>query len=292
MGKNAKNEVTVGLVQMSVGKNIDTNLNKAIKSIEEAAKKGAQIVCLPELFRSQYFCQEEDTENFRFAESIPGETTTAIAEVAKSNKVAVIAGIFEKRTHGLYHNSAVLLNANGSLVGTYRKMHIPDDPHYYEKFYFAPGDLGFEVFDAQFCKVGILICWDQWYPEAARLAALSGAQIIFYPTAIGSFEHDDSKTKNRQQSAWETIQRSHGIANEVFVASVNRVGREGQIDFWGSSFVSDPFGEILAKAASNKEEILLAKCNLSEIENTRHGWPFLRDRRIDAYKGLASRFLD
>ena len=240
---------------------------------------------------SEYFCQEEDPENFKLAEPIPGPTTDAISKAAKDNNVSVIAGIFEKRARGLYHNSAAVIDNSGKLLGVYRKMHIPDDPHYYEKLYFAPGDLGFKAFDTEYGKLGTLICWDQWYPEAARLTALLGAQILFYPTAIGWFPEEEESTKE-MQDAWQTIQRAHGIANGVFVVAVNRVGKEGKINFWGSSFVSGPFGEIIAKASADKEEVLVVKCDLSKIDATRHGWPFLRDRRIDAYKGVSSRFLD
>ena len=292
MSKNVKkDEITIGLVQMSMGLDTKSNLEKAISRIKEAASKGAQVVCLPELFMSQYFCQEEDPENFNLAEPIPGPTTDAISKAARENNVAVIAGIFEKRARGLYHNSAVVVDKSGKLLGVYRKMHIPDDPHYYEKFYFAPGDLGFKAFDTEHGKLGTLICWDQWYPEAARLTALLGAQILFYPTAIGWFPEEEESTKE-MQDAWETIQRAHGIANGVFVVAVNRVGKEGKINFWGSSFVSGPFGEIIAKASPGKEEVLVVKCDLGKIDTTRQGWPFLRDRRIDAYKGVSSRFLD
>ncbi len=292
MSKNVKkDEITIGLVQMSMGLDTKANLEKAISRIKEAASKGAQVVCLPELFMSQYFCQEEDPENFNLAEPIPGPTTDAISKAARENNVAVIAGIFEKRARGLYHNSAVVVDKSGKLLGVYRKMHIPDDPHYYEKFYFAPGDLGFKAFDTEHGKLGTLICWDQWYPEAARLTALLGAQILFYPTAIGWFPEEEESTKE-MQDAWETIQRAHGIANGVFVVAVNRVGKEGKINFWGSSFVSGPFGEIIAKASPGKEEVLVVKCDLGKIDTTRQGWPFLRDRRIDAYKGVSSRFLD
>jgi N-carbamoylputrescine amidase len=284
-------EVTLGLVQMSMSEDIDKNLDKALKRIGEASDRGAEVVCLPELFRSRYFCQEEDQENFKLAEEIPGETTEALSAAAKDANAAVIAGIFEKRARGLYHNSAVVIGQSGKLAGTYRKMHIPDDPHYYEKFYFAPGDLGFKAFQTEHGKLGTLICWDQWYPEAARLTALLGAQILFYPTAIGWFPEEEESMK-QMQFAWETIQRSHGIANGVFVAAVNRVGTEGKINFWGSSFVSGPFGEMIAKARSDSEEILIARCDMGSIDETRHGWPFLRDRRIDAYKGITSRFLD
>lgn len=291
MEKNRKkDEVNVGLVQMSMGRDPESNLDKALRMIGKAASKGADVVCLPELFRSRYFCNEENTENFRLAETIPGETTEAVSRAAKDNGVSVIAGIFEKRTRGLYHNSAVVIDSDGSLAGTYRKMHIPDDPSFYEKFYFAPGDLGFKSYKTSCGHLGVLICWDQWYPEAARITSLLGAQIIFYPTAIGWLPGEKEASKE-MQSAWETIQRSHGIANGVFVAAVNRVGREGKMNFWGSSFVSGPFGEMVAKASGDREEIVVARCDLGSIDATRHGWPFLRDRRIDAYKGITSRFL-
>lgn len=283
--------VTIGLIQMSMSGNPADNLAKAIKKIEDAAQKGAQIICLPELFKSRYFCQEEEHDKFALAESIPGETTESISKVAKKNNTAVIAGIFEKRTSGVYHNSAAVIDASGALVGIYRKMHIPDDPHYYEKFYFTPGDLGFKSYKTAYGNVGVLICWDQWYPEAARITSLMGAQILFYPTAIGYFDEEKADA-HRMQDAWETIQRSHGIANGVFVAVANRVGKEDNTNFWGSSFISDPFGEIVAKASPSKEETLIAKVDLSLIDDTRHTWPFLRDRRIDAYHGITSRFLD
>jgi N-carbamoylputrescine amidase len=283
--------ITIALVQMSASADPKANLEKAIKRVDEAAKKGAEIICLPELFKSEYFCQEEDNEKFKLAETIPGETTEALSRAAKKNGVVIIAGIFEKRARGLYHNSAVVIDADGSLAGTYRKMHIPDDPHFYEKFYFTPGDIGFKAHKTKFGKIGILICWDQWYPEAARLTSLLGAQIIFYPTAIGSLPGEDD-TVQEMKSAWETVQRSHGIANGVFIAAVNRVGTEDTLKFWGSSFVSGPFGEVLGKASENKEETLVVKCDLSKIDATRHNWPFMRDRRIDAYKDISSRFLE
>ncbi len=289
--KRSKEEVTVALIQMKMQQDPSENLKRAVEKINEAGKMGAEIVCLPELFKSLYFCQEEDESNFKLAEPIPGETTERLVEAAGKNNLAIIAGIFEKRARGLYHNSAVVINADGKLLGTYRKMHIPDDPHYYEKFYFTPGDLGFKSFSTSYGKLGVLICWDQWYPEAARLTALQGAQIIFYPTAIGWYP-EEKEAMAEMQAAWETIQRSHAIANGVFVAAVNRVGTEGRIKFWGSSFVSGPFGEMIAKGSAEKEEILLARCNMKNIDDTRHGWPFLRDRRIDAYKGIESRFLE
>ncbi len=290
-GTNGDENVKVALIQMSVSDDPDANLERALKLIDESARKGAQIVCLPELFRSRYFCQSEDADNFSLAETIPGKTTEMLSKTAKRNGVVLIAGIFEKRTRGLYHNSAVVIDADGSLLGTYRKMHIPDDPHFYEKFYFTPGDTGFKVYATKYGKIGVLICWDQWYPEAARIATLMGAQIIFYPTAIGSLPGEE-KSAEGMRSAWETVQRGHGIANGVFIASVNRVGKEGTLDFWGSSFVSGPFGEVVAKAGATRDEIVMARCNLHEIDVVRHEWPFLRDRRIDAYKGISSRFID
>ncbi len=284
-------KVVLGLVQMKCADDPKLNLRNASRKIEEAARNGAQIVCLPELFKSFYFPQSEDTKQFSLAETIPGPTTGELSRIAKAKKVVIIAPIFEKRAAGVYHNSAVVIDANGKIVGKYRKMHIPDDPCYYEKFYFTPGDLGFQAFATKYAKIGLLICWDQWFPEAARLTALQGAQIIFYPTAIGWHEGEEKKVAEAQRSAWETVQRGHAIANGNFVAAVNRVGREGSLKFWGSSFVSSPFGEILAKA-DDEEKVLIAKCDLSEIDRTRQNWPFLRDRRIDAYSGIANRFLD
>jgi len=291
MPKKVKAEsVTVGLVQMSCGLEPDANLKKAIARIGEAAKQGAQIVCLQELFRSQYFCQTEDIELFKLAETIPGPSSEALSKVAKQKKVVIIASLFEKRAAGVYHNTAVTIDTSGKIIGKYRKMHIPDDPLYYEKFYFTPGDLGFQTHDTSFGKVGTLVCWDQWFPEAARLTALSGAQFLFYPTAIGWLPNEQPSMNEAQHGAWETIQRSHAIANGIFVVVVNRVGREGQLNFWGQSFVADPFGRILAKASANKEEVLVVDCDLSKIDETRQNWPFLRDRRIDAYEGLKFRY--
>jgi N-carbamoylputrescine amidase len=291
MPKKVKaNRVTVGLVQMSCGLEPQANLKKAIARIGEAAKKGAQIVCLQELFRSQYFCQTEDIELFKLAETIPGPSSDALSKVAKQKKVVIIASLFEKRAAGVYHNTAVIIDASGKIVGKYRKMHIPDDPLYYEKFYFTPGDLGFQTHDTAYGKVGTLVCWDQWFPEAARLTALSGAQFLFYPTAIGWLPDEQRAMNEAQHAAWETIQRSHAIANGIFVVAVNRVGREGKLHFWGQSFVADPFGRILAKASADKEEVLVVECDLSKIDETRQNWPFLRDRRIDAYEGLKFRY--
>ena len=290
--KAGANTVTVGLVQMSCEQKPQANLKKAIARIGEAAKKGAQIVCLQELFRSPYFCQTEDIELFKLAETIPGPTTDSLSRVAKQKKVVIIVSLFEKRAAGVYHNTAVIIDADGKIAGKYRKMHIPDDPLYYEKFYFTPGDLGFNTHDTRFGKVGTLVCWDQWFPEAARLTALSGAQLLFYPTAIGWLPGEKDEMNMAQHSAWETIQRAHAIANGIFVVVVNRVGHEGQLNFWGQSFVVDPFGRIIAKASADKEEVLVVDCDLRTIEETRQNWPFLRDRRIDAYQGLSYRYAD
>jgi N-carbamoylputrescine amidase len=288
----SKNQVTLGLVQMSTGANPDANLAKAVERIGAAAKKGAQIVCLQELFRSNYFCQSEESRNFQLAETIPGPTTEALTELARAKEIVVVASIFEKRSAGLYHNSAVVIDADGALVGKYRKMHIPDDPLYYEKFYFTPGDLGFPSFHTRYAKIAALVCWDQWFPEGARLAVLSGAEILFYPTAIGWIPREPRLVARSQREAWELIQRSHAVANGVYVAVTNRVGREGKIKFWGSSFVAAPFGEIVARGSSEREEVVIARCDLAKIAETRESWPFLRDRRVDAYGPLQSRFLE
>ena len=290
--KSSSQTVAVGLVQMSCVPEPEKNLKKAIAKIGEAARKGAQIVCLQELFRSQYFCQKEDTEFFQLAETIPGPTTDSLARVARQKRVVIVASVFEKRAAGVYHNTAVIIDTNGKIVGKYRKMHIPDDPLYYEKFYFTPGDLGFQTHDTSAAKIGALVCWDQWFPEAARLTALSGSQFLFYPTTIGWLPGEKEEMNDAQHSAWEIIQRAHAIANGVYVVAVNRVGREGKLTFWGQSFVADPFGRIIAKASSNKEEVLVVKCDLTKIDETRQNWPFLRDRRIDFYMPLSSRFLE
>jgi N-carbamoylputrescine amidase len=288
----------VALIQMSCGADPDENLDRAAAKVEEAAHSGADVVCLPELFRSRYFCQKEDTANFDLAEPIPGPTTERLGEVARRSGVAVVAPVFERRAPGVYHNSAAFLDAAGRLAGLYRKMHIPDDPAYYEKFYFAPGDLGFPVFAARRGRVATLICWDQWYPEAARLAALQGAAVLFYPTAIGWHPHEKAEHGAAQLDAWMTVQRGHAIANGLYVAAVNRVGHEkpdgdaAGIEFWGNSFVADPQGVLLARGSSDREEILVAEIDPSRIEDVRRNWPFLRDRRIDAYEGLTRRFLD
>jgi N-carbamoylputrescine amidase len=286
-----KERVTLGLIQMSAGNDVAANLAKAAERISAAAHKGAQIVCLQELFRSRYFCQSEDARNFKLSETIPGPTTEALGELARDKAIVIVASIFEKRSAGVYHNSAVVIDADGTIAGRYRKMHIPDDPLYYEKFYFAPGDLGFPSFETRYARVAALVCWDQWFPEGARLAALDGAEILFYPTAIGWIPNEPRIVAENQRSAWQLIQRSHAVANGVFVAAVNRVGREGKINFWGQSFVAGPFGEIVAQAGGTREEILLAQCDLGKIEEIRQSWPFLRDRRIDAYGDIQSRFL-
>jgi len=290
-------KISIGLVQMACSKDPDENLEKANHFIAEAAKRGAKIICLPELFRSQYFCQREDASLFDLAESIPGPTSKSIGKIAKKMKVVIVTPIFERRGAGVYHNSAAIIDANGSMVGLYRKMHIPDDPGYFEKYYFTPGDLGFQAFDTRYGRIAPLICWDQWYPESARLASLLGASVLFYPTAIGW--HPDEKERNggAQRDAWKTIQRGHAIANGVYVAAVNRIGLEKPtpqskgIQFWGSSFIADPQGVILAEASTDKEEVLTAEVDLAHLEDIRRNWPFLRDRRIDAYSGITSRYL-
>src|SRR5579862_570516 len=293
MKSPASSELKLGLIQTDVSANPDANLKKTIALIERAAKSGAKIICTQELFRSQYFCQSEDHENFKLAEKIPGPSTDAFCKLAKKHKTVVIASLFEKRASGVYHNTAAIIDADGSLLGIYRKMHIPDDPLYYEKFYFTPGDLGFRAWQTRYGKIGVLICWDQWYPEAARLTAMQGAQILFYPTAIGWHPGEKKKYGERQHDAWETIQRSHAIANGCYVAVPNRVGREklaGQgIEFWGQSFVAGTSGEILARAGIEKEEVLIVPVDLSKVDATRTHWPFLRDRRIDAYGNLTRR---
>lgn len=286
----------VGLVQMSCSTDPDENLRKAAERVREAAARGAQIVCLQELFRSQYFCREENAELFDLAESIPGPSTEALAPLAKELGVSIIASLFERRAAGLYHNTAVTIDADGALLGLYRKMHIPDDPSYYEKYYFTPGDLGFRNFDTRFGRIASLVCWDQWYPEAARIAALGGAQIVFYPTAIGWHPHEKAEFGKAQHDAWRTIQRAHAIANGVYVAAVNRIGYEGTpergIEFWGGSFVCDPFGQVIAEASHDREEILVVECDPRRSEEVRRNWPFLRDRRIDAYGPITARMLD
>ena len=290
----------VGLVQMAMSADPDANLQTAVAKVAEAAGAGAQLVCLPELFRSRYFAQREDAASFDLAEPVPGPSTEALAKAGQRAGVVVIAPLFERRAPGLYHNSAAVIDADGRVVGIYRKMHIPDDPAYYEKFYFTPGDLGFRAFDTRVGRIGTLVCWDQWYPEAARLTALQGAAVLFYPTAIGWHPKEKATHGAEQLDAWRTIQRSHAIANGCYVAAVNRVGHErlndggdrDGIEFWGSSFLADPFGAVVAEAPRDREAIVVAEVDLGRIEEVRRGWPFLRDRRIDAYAGIASRFLD
>jgi N-carbamoylputrescine amidase len=294
------NKFTLGLVQMRCSPSPDDNVARAVAHLREAAARGAQVICLPELFRTQYFCQSEDHANFDLAEAIPGPTTATLAKLARELKVVIIASLFERRAAGIYHNTAVILDANGELSGIYRKMHIPDDPLFYEKFYFTPGDLGFRAFDTAFGRLGTLVCWDQWYPEAARLTALSGADVLFYPTAIGWHPAEKAEFGAAQASAWHTIQRAHAIANGVYVAAVNRVGHEippspaggAGIEFWGGSFVADPFGVVLKEAGRTDEEIIIVPCDRSHQETVRRHWPFLRDRRIDAYGPITRRFID
>jgi N-carbamoylputrescine amidase len=301
--KNAADKFTVGLVQMHCTPDPDDNLRRASQFVRDAARQGAQVVCLPELFKTQYFCQREDAALFDLAEPIPGPSTEILCKVAQEAKVALIASLFEKRALGVYHNTAVMIDSDGKILGLYRKMHIPDDPLYYEKFYFTPGDLGFKAFDTQFGRVGTLICWDQWYPEGARLTALQGAEVLFYPTAIGWHPAEKEQFGKAQHDAWRTIQRAHAIANGIYVAVVNRVGHEtGNIrgnevkgpglEFWGKSFLCDPFGVVLAEASSDKEEILIGEVDAKKMEDVRRNWPFLRDRRIDAYGPITSRIID
>jgi N-carbamoylputrescine amidase len=284
--------VTVALVQMSCTTSKEENVAKAERRIAEAALSGAKIVCLQELFAGQYPCQSEDHARFGDAEPIPGPTSERIRRAAQKSGVVVVGSFFERRAPGLYHNTAVIFDADGGTAGVYRKMHIPDDPLYYEKFYFTPGDLGFRKFDTRYGSLGACVCWDQWYPEAARLTALKGAEIIFYPTAIGWHPAEKAEYGVSQHSAWETMMRSHAIANGVFVVAVNRVGVEGNIEFWGASFVADPNGNILARGSHDREETLLVECDLDKIDVVRTHWPFLRDRRIDAYSELTKRYLD
>jgi N-carbamoylputrescine amidase len=267
-------------------------VRKVLQRIESAAKQGANIICTQELFHNQYPCQSEDHTKFAEAEPIPGPSSEALSQAAKQWGVVIVGSLFEKRAAGLYHNTAVVYDVDGSLAGMYRKMHIPDDPLYYEKFYFTPGDLGFRSFSTKFGKIGVCVCWDQWYPEAARLTAMTGAEILFYPTAIGWLPDEKEEYGERQYAAWQTMMRSHAIANGLYVAAPNRVGREGALQFWGGSFISDPNGQVVAKASHEEEEILLADCDLGLIDVIRTHWPFLRDRRIDAYGDLTKRFLD
>jgi N-carbamoylputrescine amidase len=295
MSSQRESKFRVGLVQMTCSTDPEENLAKAEERVHEAAGRGAQVVCLQELFRSQYFCREENAELFDLAEPIPGPSTERLGRVAKELGVVVIASLFERRAPGLYHNTAAVLEADGSLGGLYRKMHIPDDPLYYEKFYFTPGDLGFPNFNTKFGRIGVLVCWDQWYPEGARLSSLGGANILFYPTAIGWHPSEKQQYGAAQLDAWQTIQRAHAIANGVFVAAVNRVGFEGPpdkgLEFWGSSFVADPFGQVIAQASQTDEEILIAECDPRRMDDVRRNWPFLRDRRIDAYSPILQRWI-
>ena len=286
--------VKVGLVQMSCTADKKSNTEKAIIKIREAAKKGAQIVCLQELFTSLYFCDVESYDNFKLAEAIPGQTTDQLSGVAKECGVVIIASLFEKRAEGLYHNTTAVIDADGTYLGKYRKMHIPDDPAYYEKFYFTPGDLGYKVFKTKFATIGVLICWDQWYPEAARITSLMGAEMLFYPTAIGWATAQDEATNKEQYNAWQTIQKSHAVANGVPVISVNRVGLEqnGLMKFWGGSFVSNPFGSLLFEASHDKEEVAVVDIDTTKSDSYRTHWPFLRDRRIDSYRPITQRYID
>jgi N-carbamoylputrescine amidase len=294
---SAPTRYKIGLVQMAMSADPDTNLQRAIAKLAEAAAAGARLVCLPELFRSRYFAQREDPALFDLAEPVPGPSTDALGKAAQQAGVVVIAPLFERRAPGLYHNSAVVIDADGRVVGIYRKMHIPDDPAYYEKFYFTPGDLGFRAFDTRVGRIGTLVCWDQWYPEAARLTALQGASVLLYPTAIGWHPAEKATQGAAQLDAWRTIQRSHAIANGCYVAAVNRVGYEHTADgdgleFWGSSFLADPLGTVVVEAPPDREAVLIGEVDVARIETVRRGWPFLRDRRIDAYGGLSSRYLD
>jgi N-carbamoylputrescine amidase len=295
MTANRDSKFKIGLVQMKCSTDSEANLQRASAGIREAAGKGAEIVCLQELFRNQYFCREENADLFNLAETIPGPSTEAIGAVAKSLGVAVVASLFEKRAHGLYHNTAAIIDADGSLAGIYRKMHIPDDPLYYEKFYFTPGDLGFLNFETRFSRIGVLVCWDQWYPEGARLTSLQGANVLFYPTAIGWHPPEKAQYGEAQLDAWRTVQRGHAISNGIYVAAVNRTGYEGTpesgLEFWGNSFVSDPFGRVIAQASTSEEEVLVTECDPKLMDEVRRNWPFFRDRRIDAYAPITKRWL-
>jgi N-carbamoylputrescine amidase len=285
----------IGVVQMTCSTNPEDNMLRAVRGIRDAATRGAEIVCLQELFRSQYFCREENAALFDLAEPIPGPTTEVLSGVAKELQVSIVASLFEKRAPGLYHNTAAVLDADGSLIGLYRKMHIPDDPLYFEKFYFTPGDLGFQCFETRYSRIGVLVCWDQWYPEGARITSLQGANVLFYPTAIGWHPSEKAQYGEAQLDAWRTIQRAHAIANGVFVAAVNRTGYEGApesgLEFWGNSFVADPFGRVLAQAGADREEVLVVECDPKQMDEVRRNWPFLRDRRIDAYAPITQRWI-
>jgi N-carbamoylputrescine amidase len=285
----------IGLVQMACSPDAEANLGKAIQGIRDAGQRGAEIICLQELFRSQYFCREENAELFNLAETIPGPSTEALGAIAKELQVSIVASLFEKRAQGLYHNTAAILDADGSLIGTYRKMHIPDDPLYFEKFYFTPGDLGFQNFNTRYSRIGVLVCWDQWYPEGARITSLQGANVLFYPTAIGWHPSEKAQYGEAQLDAWRTVQRAHAISNGIFVAAVNRTGFEGPhdngLEFWGNSFVADPFGRVMAQAPTSEEHVLVAECDPKQMDDVRRNWPFLRDRRIDAYAPITNRWL-
>ncbi|MFL5789179.1 MAG: carbon-nitrogen hydrolase [Flavisolibacter sp.] len=287
-------KVQVGLVQMSCTDDKQKNLDKAVAKIREAASQGAQIICLQELFTSLYFCDTENYDHFKLAEPVPGPSSEALAQIAKELGVVIIASLFEKRAQGIYHNTTAVLDADGTYLGKYRKMHIPDDPAYYEKFYFTPGDLGYKIFKTRFATIGVLICWDQWYPEAARITSLMGAEILFYPTAIGWSTSQDEETNTEQYNAWQTIQKSHAVANGVHVVSVNRVGfeQQGAMKFWGGSFISNPFGTVLYQGSHDKEEVKVLELDLDKTDRYRTHWPFLRDRRIDSYEGVLRRFID
>jgi len=294
----AKSRFRVGLVQLRVSPDPEANLAHTLDWVARAAAQGAEVICLPELYRSQYFCQKEDAALFDLAEPVPGPSTAAFQDAARAHNAAIVVPLFEKRAPGIYHNSAVVIDASGEILGIYRKMHIPDDPAYYEKFYFTPGDLGFKAFDTAHGRIGTLICWDQWYPEGARLTALRGAAVLFYPTAIGWHPHEKAEFGAAQRDAWMTVQRGHAIANGVYLAAVNRIGHEqpvpeqAGIEFWGSSFIVDPQGAVLAQASVDQEEVLIAEVDLAHLENIRRNWPFLRDRRIDAYGGMERRFIE
>lgn len=289
-------QIKLGLIQMSMNAEPAKNMERAIERLSEAAKQGADVLCLPELFLSHYFCQKEDASLFDLAEPVPGPSTERLAQVAKKLGKVVVASLFERRAAGVYHNTCAVLDADGTYLGKYRKMHIPDDPLYYEKYYFTPGDLGFRVFDTKFGKLGILVCWDQWFPEGARLTALQGADVLIYPTAIGWHPREKAEWGVPQHQAWEISQRGHAVANGIYVAGINRVGHEGPaeggLDFWGASFVSDPLGTLLARGSHDKEEILVVSCDLKRMEEIRRNWPFFRDRRIDAYGQITRRYLD
>ncbi len=284
--------ITAAALQMQCTDSKHQNLNTALAQIESAAQQGANVVCLQELFASRYFCQNEDHQHFSVAEPIPGETTAQLADTARRYSVVIVAGLFERRAAGVFHNSAVVIDSDGRLAGVYRKMHIPDDPFYHEKFYFTPGDLGFRSFETRFARIGVCICWDQWFPEAARLTALSGAEILVFPTAIGWLEEDRESYGESQLDAWQTMMRSHAIANGLFVVAPNRVGLDDHIEFWGSSFICDPYGRKLTEASRDRSEVIVANCELNDIQTARTHWPFLRDRRIDTYQNLSKRWID